>query len=1085
MQIKLIRSMSIIFLSVCLLFSFSSLGIAQNLKLKFERLTHDQGLSPSIVNCIFQDSKGFMWFGTNAGLSKYDGYRFTTYKHDSNNPKSLSRNEIRAIVEDTSGALWIGTYGGGLARFNRETDSFNTFRHRENDPYSLSDDYVLSLLVDPYNKNVLWIGTEGGGLNRLILSTDSTTIEQHSETTKFTHWRHGPENPDSVRSNAIACIYADQSDVLWLGPEGGGLVRFDPQTETFKHWIHDPRNPNSLSNDWINAICANRSSEDSANIYRKVLWLGTHGGGLNRFDLQKETFTHWLNESDNPLSLSNNYLNSLYVDNSGLLWIATDGGGLNCFNPETAIFTQWLTEPGKPSSLSDNEVTTIFEDRAGVLWIGTSGGGVCKVGRNRGAENRFLHWLYVTGDSSSLSNNDVRAIYEDESGAIWIGTYGGGLNQFDRETGKFKHWISQRGDIEGLGIDIYYPQVNNIIAIFEDSYKILWLGTYGGKFLQFDRKTKKFVPWPYAYGIHTVFGKGLNQKYVLSFFEDTTDSSSVLWIGTHAGGLNQMIWDGKKKVMFNHFVHEAGKREGLNNNDVRCFYEDQAGRLWLGTGGGGINLFNRETGTVTHWINNPDDSTSLSNNFVQCIFEDNSETIWVGTEGGLNRFDPKTRRFNRYTEKDGLPNDNICGILEDASGNLWLSTKKGVSKFNPKSKTFRNYDVYDGLQSNEFNRGAFFNSRNGEMFFGGVNGFNSFYPDSIEDNPTIPPVVITDFQIANKTIKISPDGSTPLIKHISETDEIVLSYKDDVFSFEFAALDYNSPEKNEYAYKMEGFDEDWYYSETRRFATYTNLDPGKYIFRVKASNNDGVWNETGTAIKIIITPPFWQTWWFQILLFAAIAGTIILFHNYRISRRLELERIRTRLASDLHDDIGSTLTKIAVHSEIIQTTNENSKILSSAKKIGEMSREIVTTMSDIVWSIDSRNDTIGDLLDRMRDFAMNTLSPKQIKVTFQSDGLDCAKILPAGIRQNLYLIFKETINNIARHSSAKNVHIHLNNKGSEFYLTISDDGKGFDESKIRVGNGLKNMRMRAKRLRADLVISHQDETKVILKMKAV
>ena len=453
------------------------------------------------------------------------------------------------------------------------------------------------------------------------------------------------------------------------------------------------------------------------------------------------------------------------------------------------------------------------------------------------------------------------------------------------------------------------------------------------------------------------------------------------------------------------------------------------------------------------------------------IYEDAQGALWLGTVSGLNKLvlgegaAPQTPSFTRYTEKDGLPNDFIYGILGDAEGNLWLSTNKGLSKFNdrlPPGKKFRNYDVQDGLQNNEFNVGAYHRGHSGALYFGGVNGFNIFFEQRVKDNSHAPPVVLTAFRVFNEEVALDTA--------VAEIKTLALSHQQNFFSFDFAALDFTQPEKNRYAYKMEGFDRDWVQAETRRYASYTNLDPGQYVFRVKGANNDGVWNENGAAVKITIRPPFWKTWWFRLLAAAAAFGALSLLYRYRVSRLLEMERLRVRIASDLHDDIGSTLTKISLHSELIQHSADAGEIKESLRKIGAMSRELITTMSDIVWSIDARNDTMGDLVDRMREFAAGVLPAKAIAFSFDATALVLPQKLPVNVRQNVYLIFKEAVNNITKHAEASHVAIQLKSSNGTFSMTVSDDGKAWRDDENQTGQGLRNMRMRAERIGGRLEI---------------
>jgi signal transduction histidine kinase len=418
-------------------------------------------------------------------------------------------------------------------------------------------------------------------------------------------------------------------------------------------------------------------------------------------------------------------------------------------------------------------------------------------------------------------------------------------------------------------------------------------------------------------------------------------------------------------------------------------------------------------------------------------------------------------------------------MLGDEQDNLWLSTNHGLVKFDTRRGKFQSYDVNDGLQSNEFNTGAYFQNQSGEMFFGGVNGFTVFHPAQIQNNPYRPPVVLTAFKKFDKAAEL--DSAIAAIKCLE------LSYKENFFAFEFAALDYTAPEKNRYAYRLEGFDRNWVEAGARRYASYTNLDPDAYVFRVKGSNNDGLWNETGAAVKIIITPPIWKTWWFRILAASSIIGLLGLIYRYRVNRLLEMERLRVRIASDLHDDIGATLTKISLHSELIQESADPDEVRGSLRKIGAMSRELVTTMSDIVWSIDARNDTLGNLVDRMRDFATGVLSVQTTAIDFHCAGLDMQKKLPVNFRQNIYLIFKEAINNIAKHAEASHVDVEIKNINGHFNMAIRDDGKGWRENDYTKlsGHGLRNMKMRAARIGGDLNISRNGGCTVSLTASAL
>jgi len=910
--LSLQNSTSLWYKAICLTFLLNltlSLNLyAQMNDIKFERISLEQGLSQATVWAIMQDSKGFMWFGTADGLNKYDGYSFTIYNHDPRDSTSISDNKIITIYEDKSGTLWIGTDGGGLNKFDRETEKFTHYKHEPSNPNSLSDNHILSICED--KSGALWIGTHYGGLNRLVLS-EAEGFDR--ETEKFEHFKHDPADPNSLSHNHVFPICEDQSGVLWIGTNDGGLNKFDRENKKFIHYKFDPSNPTSLSNDIINAIYEDKSG---------TLWIGTTNG-LNKlvlstswdsgqalseceeYDRERAKFVHYNHDPFNPNSLSDSTIWSIYEDKSDKLWIGTARGGLNRFDREKGIFVHYKNDPYDPKSLSDNRIRSIFEDKCGVLWIGTNGGGVNKFNR---LKEKFVHYKNNPSNMNSLSSNRIYSFYQDKTATFWIGTSGGGLNQYNREKETFVHYKNDPSNPNSLSDDI-------VLSVYVDQFNTLWIGTDDGGLNKFNREQESFT----CYKNDPSNPNSLSDNTVRVIFED---KSGALWIGTDHGGLNKFD---REKVTFTRYKHDPQNVNSLSNKAVRSIYEDHSGVLWIGTYGGGMNRFDRSTGRFIHYKHDPANPNSLSNNYVLSIYKDpgdSGHTLWIGTfGGGLNKvvlsesekpapsissqkrsgqagqalsepegFDSVKAEFTYFTENDGLPNNVVYGILGDDHGNLWLSTNKGLSKFNPSTETFRNYDVNDGLQSNEFNTGAYYKSKSGEMFFGGINGFNAFYPDSIKDNLFIPPVVITTIKKFDEIVK----------RDISDTEEIELSYKDNYLTFEFVAFDYTNPQKNQYQYIMEKFDKDWIDTGTRRFATYTNLDPGKYVFKVIGSNSDGKWNEQGVSVRIVIKPPFWKTWWFIILsaVFLIVIGYTWI--RQRIHEKIEKASILNELTA-AHD----------------------------------------------------------------------------------------------------------------------------------------------------------------------------------------
>jgi ligand-binding sensor domain-containing protein/signal transduction histidine kinase len=802
---------------------------------KFDRVSLEQGLSQSSVLCILQDDIGFMWFGTEDGLNKYNGHSFTIYRHDPEDPNSLSNNVIRSIIQDREGVLWIGT-DGGLNRLDRVSEEFTRYQNDPDDPHSLSDNAVLSIHED--QSGALWIGTGAGGLDRL-----------DPETARFSSYQADPDNPRSLTSNGVSSIYEDQRGALWLGTDGG-LDRFDRETESFGHYQFiyfqsDPHDPHSLTHYPVTSVCEDREGE---------LWIGTYGGGLNRFDRKTEEFTRYSSDSNDPYSLSDDRVLAVYEDQAGNLWIGTYGGGLAKFDRETLRFIHYQADLNDSYSLSGNVVWSFYEDQSGALWIGTNDG-LSKYDRER---EKFAHYRADPNDLNGLSNNHVLSIHEDRAGMLWIGTHGGGLNRFDRwDTEQFIHYQHNPNSPHSLS-------QGEVMSIQEDRAGDLWVGTWKGGLNRLDRESGWFLHYRYdPYDPHSLSSDDISAVY--------EDRSGVLWVGTWGGGLDR--YD-PEQDQFNHYHSIPDDPHSLSSYYISAIYEDRLGELWIGTYGGGLNRFDRETERFTRYLNNPADFRSLSDNAVWSIHEDHSGVLWIGTSGGLNRFDRATETFTRYREKAGLPNDVVHCILEDDRGNLWLSTNNGLSQFSLEEETFRNYDAGDGLQSKEFSEGACYKSSSDEMFFGGVNGLNAFYPDSIKSNTYVPPVVLTS---------LTQGGADVAARQAVETiREVTFQWPNNFFEFEFAALSYSQPEKNQYAYMLEELEEDWVYIGTRRFGRYTNLPGGTYVLRLKGSNNDGVWNEEGVSVVVTIVPPFWETWLFRGIAALVVLGGVAGGYRWRV-----------------------------------------------------------------------------------------------------------------------------------------------------------------------------------------------------------
>ena len=803
-------------------------NIAPGSVVQFEHLSIEDGLSQNAGLAIFQDSKGYLWIGSQDGLNRYDGFAFKIYKHNPEDPSSISHNSILAITEDKDGYLWIGTWGGGLDRFDPVTETFVSYRSDPTEPASLSSDTVTSIKQD--SSGALWVGTLAG-LDRYDPSKNG-----------FDHFRNDPNDPDSLSSDAISVIFEDSNHRLWIGTgangvEGSGLNRLDPATGKAFRYQHDKSDSQSLA------------SNNIASIYESfdgTFWIATggfslHGAGLDQFDPHTGTARHFSNNPKVPDSLSANDLMTLWGDSSGMLWIGTWSNGLNLMklsNP--GHFLHYQNDPFFSESLSGNEVWSIYKDRSGILWIGTSHSGINKLPSNSG---QFSLYRSNPSDPASLSTNATGAFSEDKHGNIWIATWGAGLERFDPDAGQFEHFRYERDNPDSLSDNLF-------MAVYVDPYDTVWAGTLGKGMNRLSPTISRVLHY-----LH-------NPEDPNSLADDNVasiipDKKGGLWIGTF-GGLSH--YDPHTNI-FTNYSNDPENSSSLHENKIVNLYLDSTQNvLWIGTWGGGLNQLDLndplstdpKLATFINYRNNPDDPSSLSEDSVWAIHETADGYLWLGTQMGLNRFDPNTKTFQHYTEKNGLPNNVVLGILEDDHGKLWLTTNNGLSHFDPQTETFTNYDSSDGLQSNEFNSNAYFRAHNGTMYIGGINGFNLFDPQNVKPNPVAPQVAMTGFEVFNEPVKVDLSGREP----------IQLSYKQNFISFEFAAFDFQAPQKNQYAYKLEGFDKDWIQAGNRRFATYTNVSGGQYVFRVKASNSDGVWNEKGVAIPVFITPPVWQTWWF-------------------------------------------------------------------------------------------------------------------------------------------------------------------------------------------------------------------------------
>ena len=1002
--------------------------------IRFENINIEDGLSQSVVISILHDRQGYLWFGTEDGLNRYNGYTFTIFKPNPDNPNSLSDRWINVLYEDGDAHLWIGTRLGGLNRYDPDTGTFTQYRHDPDDLASITAGSVTDITQDSQGR--LWVATEEG-LNRL--ESDG----------RFTRFLNDSEGPASLADNMVLALFPAQPQGLWVGTSEG-LDFFDPQTGLFQHYRHDPENENSLSNSTILAL-----AEDSYG----NLWIGT-GEGLNRYEPVGQKFTRYVHDPKDPASLGFNAIRRVLVDANGIVWAGT-GVSLERLDPATGKFRHFFSDVTVDGSLSSDSIRALYQDREGILWVGTWGGGVNKYDQRK---NQFgVYQRDPNQYPTSLNESSVFSVYPEADGTVWVGTFGGGLNRLDMTSGEAIAYRHDESDPESLAND-------NIWSIFRDSKGVLWVGTEGGL-------EKMTAPGKFQhYRSDSKNPDSLTGSAVFAIYEDRAGN---LWIGA-GRGLNRYDHTTGKFIYYN----EGKPIPGMNA--IIDMIEDETGNLWLATFDEGLYRLDPQSKELSHYVHSEQNPTSLSNDSVLALHIDIQKRLWVATAGGgLNLYQPALDSFTAYTERDCLPSDVVYGIAEPGDGALWLSTNFGISRFSPDNHTCKNYTVRDGLQSNEFNMNAFAISPDGLVFFGGIGGLTVFNPRALTANDYRPPLVLTSLSVNGSPLEILPG-----------TRQVNIQWPQNSFEFEFAALGFSQPERTEYAYRLDNFDKDWNALGQKRDGRYTNLPGGTYTLRLKSANENGTISERFEPLTITIVPPFWQTGWFLGALAFFLLGMVYTGYRLRVravlhqkqelerqvtERTQEIEKLfeqtkelaiieeRNRLARELHDSAKqkafAALAQLGTANGLIQRNPDAAR--THVREAENLVHDVIQELAFLIQEMYPLALQEKGLATTLREYVFEWENRTDVRV---SVNVENETRLPLNMEQAIYRITQEALANVARHSRANMVEISLVYTTAQITLNITDNGQGFDVTQRPKGVGLRSIRERAESVNGRIYI---------------
>lgn len=898
--------------------------LAQKPFIAFRHFSDAEGLSQNHVNCIIQDRQGFMWFGTSEGLNRFDGYEFTIYRHIDGDTSSIPSDNITELYLDKKGQIWIGSTNG-LAKYNRDLNTFTSFVPDSANDVSVTNSQVNRILEDKSGN--FWIAFLNGVVDYFDRSKNT-----------FVHYQISSDVTGKGKYGEATSLLLDRNGNLWIGTFKGITVLNERQ-EAVQKFVHDPKDENSLSSNAVHDIIQDRNG---------VIWVATEHG-LNRYDSENERFVRSIHDDNNENSLSTNVTRRILEDKEGRIWIGTENGGLDIFDHKAERFYHFIENKTFKSGISDNSIYSIYRDRLDNMWVGTNVQGVNFYDRYA---RTFKIYQSSPGVKGQLNYDKINGIDEQPGKGFWIATEGGGLNLLDPEKDSFTAYRNNKNDPSSIPGDFAGD------VVWDSARNCVWVTTWGGGLWRMDPKT------------------GRGKTYKSNALDSTALAGNFLWrlylnkgtlyVGTIGNGFS--IYNDKADSFSNYSVED-----GLAEKNVISFYADDKGFLWTGGWEHGVsklNLSQRAFVAVPKFDN-------VWSTF--SIIGDSLRRLWFSTNDGILIYDEAQDSITTFTIRDGLPGRSVHSMLDDGKGNYWLSTNAGLVRFDVAKKEFRTFTMADGLPTNQFSSWPF-RSKDGRMFFGSAKGLVVFHPDSIKINPIIPEVYITDLKIFNESVPIGGEDNI-LTRPISETKSITLPYDHNVFSLTFVALNYTSSTRNQYVYQLEGFDKGWTKAQSNRMATYTSLDPGTYSFKVKASNNDGLWNDEGATLIIHVLPPWWQTWWFRMILvaFSILVVTIITYvrtRNIRRSNRLLEETVRqkTQALMQTNQEILAQKEEIAQKNRMLveqaaELAAQNEQLIQIQEEVSSQ-RDLLTYQNEnLELKVEKRTKELIEHTQQLEQFA--------------------------------------------------------------------------------------------------------------------